>query len=204
MRSSAVRRERGFPRGFTLVEALVAIAIIATLVAILAPSLRGARNAARRAECMSRLKQLGVGLQLYMDHGDRLLPFADRPADASMDWLSPFDVIGSELGVEMPRTDGEGGYVPASPFACPSDGTHARTGGFSYEYLPMPEMALEIRNQPRLVVTRRYELLPEAVVLKDAMQWHDPRWNRTNGTVPPRSDAYNALRFDGSVARGLD
>src|SRR5207244_93437 len=61
-------------KGFTLIELLVVIAIIAILAAILFPVFAQAREQARRTQCLSNVRQIGLAMQMYMQDYDETTP----------------------------------------------------------------------------------------------------------------------------------
>lgn len=86
-------------RGFTLIEVLVVISIIALLISILLPSLRGARDSARTTQCLANQHSLGHAYVLYINDYKELLPCAetDRSVHPNswVDW--PQDAAGNFL-----------------------------------------------------------------------------------------------------------
>ena len=72
-------------RAFTLVELLVVIAIIGVLVGLLLPAVQAAREAARRSSCTNNLKQLGLGMQNFVD-SKTVFPSNNWGPNAGVTW----------------------------------------------------------------------------------------------------------------------
>jgi prepilin-type processing-associated H-X9-DG protein len=73
-------------RAFTLIELLVIIAVVATLAALLLPTLARARASAAKAECAANLRQLGGAITLFTgDHSGMYPPAGDSPLSGSIE-----------------------------------------------------------------------------------------------------------------------
>ena len=77
---------RQYRQAFTLIELLVVIAIIAILASILFPVFARARENARRASCQSNLKQIGLGIMMYVQDNDDTYPMTYNYATAAT-WI---------------------------------------------------------------------------------------------------------------------
>ena len=80
--SNEPRETRTRASGFTLIELLVVIAIIAILAGMLLPALSRAKSRAQRLQCTSQMRQLGVGISIYVnDQQDKYPPAVYRTGD---------------------------------------------------------------------------------------------------------------------------
>ena len=113
-------------RGFTLVELLVVIGIIALLISILLPTLSRAREAGNRVACASNLRQLGIAFEMYVSEHKGTYPpawfqddqtiggYSGQPG-RNITWAT---LLRQYIGVKNndPR---QGGNLPV--FKCPND-----------------------------------------------------------------------------------
>ena len=68
-------------RGFTLIEMLVVIAIIAILAGMLLPAVNMARKRARRIECLNNVRNVGIGLSLFSEDNEGAMPMVNHPQE---------------------------------------------------------------------------------------------------------------------------
>lgn len=123
-------------KGFTLIEFLVVIGVIAILAAMLFPAFARAREKARQANCLSNEKQLGLAFAMYVQDNDETFPGAPDGAAGigqygGWVWYSQFD--NPQTGPSTAIDPTKGALYPyarnAQIYRCPSD----NRGTVSYE-----------------------------------------------------------------------
>jgi prepilin-type N-terminal cleavage/methylation domain-containing protein/prepilin-type processing-associated H-X9-DG protein len=99
MQKQCERRYGAKVNGFTLIELLVVVAIISLLSAILFPVFARARENARRAGCMSNLKQLGLGMMMYtQDYDEQYAPALEGKYGNSSTYVNGAACVGLPCG----------------------------------------------------------------------------------------------------------
>lgn len=132
-----MRAAHNFSRhdGFTLVELLVVIGIIAVLIGLLLPTLNKAREAARQVKCMANMKQLASAVIQYANDNRSIMPGRASDPPLSFDyifWQPTRNITDSALARYLSKDRS----ILESIFRCPSDNIDQRpnTRGTPFRY----------------------------------------------------------------------
>ena len=154
-RTSTFRRRARRERAFTLIELLVVIAIIALLVSILLPSLKSAKELARRTVCSVNQRGIGTTMSLYSQDANGVLPALNLFHPAVVGWAGCqthywTNVLSVYQPVEKWNSIADGNMYPSSSdgWTCPSmDASRFYWWGGGYGVLSQNDDATTARNE---------------------------------------------------------
>jgi len=182
--------------GFTLIEMLVVIAIIALLVSILTPAVNRALENARRVGCISNLRSLGQATLTYVVDNNQRIPFIKAASGPGSGYANPpwYHLLAPYAGAEV-RTAISLEAGTDKVFRCP-----AQRGNFSVSY--GPSIGAFVEGNSYLYY---YQILApsEKVWLLDvrtgSVYFLNPAIPSEYWADPRHRDQVNMLYFDGHV-----
>ena len=175
------------PRGFTLVELLVVIGIIALLISILLPALQKAKDAANSAACQSNLRQLTTAFIMFANEHKNRLPGnkhdVTNPDKEKTDWLCGDEPYSGGTSTQNRITQLHKGTVykylkSKKVYVCPSGGQDGAVGGTgagsnlwcdysAFNSLSGANMSLLKRARYKDPVTSRYQYVNFPVLVEE-------------------------------------
>lgn len=166
------------PRGFTLLEMLIALVIVAALAGIAYPLIRSGVRSADQAGCLNNLRQIGVGLELYLQEHTQRMPVLEAGRRSREEDLPVLETVLIDY-LETERV-----------FECPADPGEFRRSGSSYLW-NTTQNGLHV-SQLSFFGTDEASRIP-LVVDKEA--WHPGGEKGSSNFLYADQTAENRLRF---------
>lgn len=183
-------RHRKRSKAFTLVELLVVVGVIAVLIAVLLPAMQRAREKAKAVQCLSNLKQLAIGFQMYAQDFDNVIP-SDVLYYSASDGLRWYELLNGARAnpyLKSPRIY----YCPMNNPADP--GTYGILHPQNYDPVRLNGLALNLKKAKRVT---------DFLILLDTSSTSKPRTGAL-GWWPDRYATDPAIWFaHRSTANGL-
>jgi prepilin-type N-terminal cleavage/methylation domain-containing protein/prepilin-type processing-associated H-X9-DG protein len=143
-------------RGFSMIELLVAIAIVATLAGIGIPVTRSVLAKSRESACLGNLRSLGIGLESYLQDHNRVLPELEAGRNSKSDDAPVLETVLID-------------YVEnENAFRCPQDSAEFAKTGSSYLW-NSTQSGLPVSKLAFFGITDRPDKIP---LIFDKEAWH--------------------------------
>ncbi len=165
---------RAVRSAFTMVELLVVIAIIATLIGLLLPAVQSVRAAARRTQCASNLRQVGLAIGMFCDTHRGRFPDTSHTGELEKSWI--YTVAPFMESVDAIRI-------------CPDDPKGQErleaklTSYVMNAYLTTEPTTLAVTNREKLTATSKtvvtFELADHKAATNDSDHVHNHAWFTT-------------------------
>jgi len=157
-------------RGFTLVELLTVVAILAVLMALLLPVLGKIREKTNTTKCVGNLRQIGALAGIYLADNDGYLPYWRTWTDGAGSWAWDNYAYTATRGGELPRLAGyhPGGLLTAAQydapgsknlFNCPSNTSKVRSKGYAANRLLMGDISIPSTRKKLVAIPRHRSLV---------------------------------------------
>jgi prepilin-type N-terminal cleavage/methylation domain-containing protein/prepilin-type processing-associated H-X9-DG protein len=194
--------------GFTLIELLVVISIIALLVGILLPALGAARKSAQNMQCLSNLRQIGIGSWAYAFASDDQMPPSWTPGGGVNGWEDATEwpvIINAYITNSGKSTyDAGGDEHNTKAFLCPSALIDSGRLHYSATRLMFPIMAFPDGDSNYLPLYKTSSAVRTSEVLMIGDGAQSFHVNAT-ATTEEEDRAYAALdKIDGGAAQNKD